>query len=175
MSPQNSAGRLAQMIFLIRGQKVMLDRHLAQLYHVPTGALNRAIKRNRDRFPPDFIFQLTTSEWLNLKCQFGIPSWGGDRALPYAFTEQGVAMLSSVLKSRRAIRVNIAIMRAFVKIRETLALHKDLAVKLQELETRIAGHDAQIQNVFDAIGKLTEAPEQPHRRIGFLPEDKRRS
>ncbi len=115
-------------IYLIRGHKVMLDRDLAELYKVKTGSLNRAINRNKNRFPPDFMFQLTAEEWENLKCQIGTSRWGGDRrALHHVFTEQGVAMLSGILKSERAVNVNIEIMRAFVRLRQMMASNKDLA------------------------------------------------
>jgi hypothetical protein len=130
---------------LLRGQKIMLDHDLAELYGVDTGALNRAVTRNLERFPDDFMFTLTTDEFVNLKCHFGISSgWGGRRTLPYAFTEQGVAMLSSVLRSPRAIQVNITIMRPFVQLRQLLASHADLARKLDELEQK---YDAQFKKV----------------------------
>ena len=127
---------IASKIYLIRGIKVMLDRDLAELYGVETGALNRAVKRNAERFPEDFMFQLTGEEAELLRCQTGIskPGRGGRRYLPYAFSEQGVAMLSSVLNSKRAIEVNIAIMRAFVQLRKTLDSHTELALKLADLE-----------------------------------------
>ena len=152
-------------IFLIRGHKVMLSTHLAALYGVEPRVLVQAVKRNLDRFPADFMFQLTPEEFGNLKSQFVISSWGGlRRAPPYAFTEQGVAMLSSVLRSRRAVRVNIEIMRAFVKLREMLATHKDLARKLEQLERK---YDAQFKVVFDAIRQLMAPPQAKGRRIGF--------
>jgi hypothetical protein len=128
---------IQRSIRLIRGQKVLLDRDLAVLYGVPTKQLNKAISRNPDRFPDDFMFQLTKEEVENLRFQFGTSSWGGHRYQPYAFTEQGVAMLSSVLRSKRAVRMNIRIMRAFVQLREILSTHKELAHKLAELERRI--------------------------------------
>ena len=155
-------------IFLIRGQKVMLSRHLAALYEVEPRALVQAVKRNIERFPSDFMFQLTPEEFGNLKSQIVISSWGGlRRASPYAFTEQGVAMLSSVLRSGRAVRVNIEIMRAFVKLREMLAMHKDLARKLEALERK---YDAQFKVVFDAIRQLMAPPQVKRRRIGFAGE-----
>lgn len=167
--------RIERAIVLIRGQKVMLDRDLATLYGVSTGSLNRAVKRNLDRFPVDFMFQLTEKEAANLRFQFGISSLahGGRRYFPYAFTEQGVAMLSSVLHSKQAIQVNVAIMRAFVRLRETLALHKELARKLTELENKIEGHDTAIQSLFEAIRQLMTPPTEPepepkpHTEIGF--------
>ena len=132
-----------------------------------TGALNRAVQRNAGRFPADFMFQLNAMEWENLKCQIGISRWGGDRALPYAFTEQGVAMLSGVLSSPRAIEVNVAIMRAFVKFREVLGISKELTAKLNELERRVSGQDENIRNVFKAIRSLMEPRTKPKKKIGF--------
>jgi hypothetical protein len=128
--------RIQKAIFLIRGQKVMLDKDLAELYGVSTSVLNKAVTRNIDRFPPDFMFRLTSEEFSDLKFHFGTSSWGGTRKRPRAFTEQGVAMLSSVLRSKRAVQVNIEIMRAFVRLREILASHSELARKLEELEER---------------------------------------
>jgi hypothetical protein len=155
--------RIEKAILLVRGQKVMLDRDLAELYGVETGALNRAVKRNIQRFPEDFMFQITDEEAERLRCQTGISNRGrgGRRYLPYVFTEQGVAMLSSVLNSERAIEVNIAIMRVFVRLREMMATHKELAFKLAELEERLEGHDEQIQNVFEAIRQLMTPPARP--------------
>lgn len=167
-----SAERIEQRIYLIRGQKVMLDSDLAALYGVATFNLNKAVRRNRARFPDDFMFRLSQQEWEDLRFHIGIssaPVWGGRRYAPYAFTEQGVAMLSGVLRSRRAIQVNVAIMRAFVKLRETLALHKELAKKLEGLERKIIHHDAQIQSIFDAIRQLMTPSEKAQRRIGFHP------
>jgi hypothetical protein len=160
---------IEQKIFLIRGLKVMLSNHLAKLYNVETRSLIQAVKRNRDRFPEDFMFQLSEKEFHNLKSQIVISSWGGlRRSLPYAFTEQGVAMLSSVLRSGRAIQVNIAIMRAFVKLREILSAHKELAQKLVELEQKIERHDKEIKGIFEAIRLLmTPAPTRARRKIGF--------
>jgi len=163
-------------IYLIRGQKMMLDKDLAALYGVPTFRLNEQAKRNIDRFPEDFMFRLTKEEWENLKFHFGtsnlksqiaISSWGGTRKLPLAFTEQGVAMLSSVLRSNRAVQVNIAIMRAFVRIRNFLSTHKELAEKFKELEGRVGNHDEQITAIFEAIRQLMEPPERPKKSIGF--------
>jgi hypothetical protein len=160
------AERIEQAILLIRGKKVMLDVDLAALYEVETGVLNRAVKRNMDRFPEDFMFQLTLEETERLRCQNGISKTGrgGRRYLPYVFTEQGVAMLSSVLRSPRAIQVNIEIMRAFVRLREILATHKELARKLAVLEKK---YDEQFKVVFDAIHALMEPAEKPRKKIGF--------
>jgi phage regulator Rha-like protein len=158
--------RIGQKILVIRGQKVMLDLDLAELYGVSTGTLNQTVKRQRERFPEDFMFQLTVEEYEILKSQFVISrGWGGRRFPPYAFTEQGVAMLSSVLNSKRAIQVNIAIMRAFVWLREMLATHADLARKLNALEKK---YDQQFQVVFEAIRQLMTPPKPAkRRRIGF--------
>lgn len=148
----------------------MLDTDLAQLYEVPTKALVRAVKRNTDRFPPDFMFQLDTNESIDLRRQTGTSrSWGGRRYLPYAFTEQGVAMLSSVLRSPRAVSVNVEIMRAFVRLRTTLAEQRDWAVRLDELEAK---YDRQFKVVFDAIRALMTPAAKPARRIGFRAERK---
>ena len=154
-------------IFVIRGHKVMLDFHLAELYGVEAKALKRAIRRNVDRFPHDFMFELTDEEYDILRSQFGTSSWGGRRYSPYAFTEQGVAMLSSVLRSQRAIHVNIEIIRAFVKLREILSTHKELAFKLKQLETKVERHDEELQTIFEAIRQLMSIPEKPKRPIGF--------
>jgi ORF6N domain len=157
-------------IFVIRGVRVMLSTHLAQLYHVEARTLVQAVNRNRRRFPSDFMFQLTTAEWENLKSQFVISSWGGlRRSTPYAFTEQGIAMLSSVLKNSRAVQVNIEIMRAFVRLRQMLASNAELARKLDALEKK---YDAQFKVVFDAIRQLMAPPERKRRKIGFLVEEK---
>lgn len=163
--------QIQNRIYLIRGHKVMLDTDLALLYGVETFNLNKAVKRNFDRFPVDFMFQLTKEEIGRLKFQIGMPKpagRGGRRTLPYAFTGQGVAMLSSVLRSKRAVMVNIAIIRAFVQLREILATHKDLARKLEELEKTLVKHDKQIKSVFRAIHELLEPGALPKRRqIGF--------
>jgi len=154
-------------IFLIRGQKTILDSDLAALYRVPTKVFNQAVKRNLKRFPKDFMFRLTAAETKILKSQFVTSSWGGRRTLPCAFTEQGVAMLSSILNSERAVQVNIAIMRAFVKLREVLTTHRDLAEKIEELEKKYRQHDVKIHTVFDAIREMLQPPLSPKRRIGF--------
>jgi len=154
-------------IFFLRGKKVMLDKDLAVLYGVTTGNLNKSVKRNIDRFPEDFMFQLTKEEFKNLIFHFGTSSWGGIRKLPYAFTENGVAMLSSVLNSERAIKVNIQIMRTFTRLREMLMTHKDLKEKIEAMEKK---YDYQFKIVFDAIKQLLEPLEKPKKRIGFLRE-----
>jgi hypothetical protein len=162
--------RIEQRILLIRGQKIILDRDLAILYQVSTKNLNKAVTRNVDRFLGDFMFQLTEEEFKNLMFQFGTSSWGGTRKLPRAFTEQGVAMLSSVLRSKRAIQVNIEIMRAFVKLRQILASHAGLARKLEELEKK---YDSQFRAVFDAIRQLMAPPAAGQKKIGFQLKEKR--
>ncbi|GIL06684.1 MAG: DNA-binding protein [Betaproteobacteria bacterium] len=179
---------LAQLVFFVRGERVMLDADLALLYGVATGALNRAVQRNVARFPDDFMFRLTADDWENLKCQIGISSsaersparntlrsrivtsisHGGRRGLPYAFTEQGVAMLSSVLRSPRAVEVNIAIMRTFVQLRRLMDSNRELARKIEAMEKK---YDEKFAVVFDAIKQLIAEDEsrkaQPKRRIGF--------
>ena len=157
--------KIERRIYLIRGHKVMLSTDLAELYGVEPKVLVQAVKRNIERFPEDFMLQLTKEEFEILKSQIVTSSWGGiRRATPYAFTEQGVAMLSSVLRSRQAVQVNIAIMRAFVKLREILSTHKALAEKLTELEERVSKHDKEIHAIFDVIRRLM-AP--PTHAIGF--------
>lgn len=157
---------------LVRGQRVLLDSDLAALDGVATGHLNRAVKRNAERFPSDFMFQLTPEDVENLRCQFGISSWGGRRALPPAFTEQGVAMLSSVLKSERAVKVNIAIMRAFVQLRGALEINRELAQKFAQLEKRVGKHDEEIGAIIDAIRPLMAPPANQTREIGFHVKEK---
>jgi hypothetical protein len=157
--------RIERAILLIRGEKVMLSDELAKLYEVEPRVLVQAVKRNLNRFPADFMFQISAEEWKNLKSQSVISSWGGIRTPPYAFTEQGVAMLSSVLNSERAVAVNIGIMRAFVRLRQMLASNAELARKLAALENK---YDAQFKVVFDAIRQLMSPPSEPKRReIGF--------
>lgn len=158
---------IEQKIYFIRGHKVMLDGDLAKLYGVPTKRLNEQVRRNIKRFPPDFMFQLTADEAMFLRSQNATLKTGRGqhlKYLPYAFTEQGVAMLSSALNSERAIEVNILIMRAFVKLREMIASHKDLMKKLDELEKK---YDEQFQVVFEAIRQLMAPPENTNRKIGF--------
>ena len=159
--------RIEKAILLLRRHRIILDRDLAAMYGVPTRDLNKAVSRNLDRFPDDFMLQLTRSEFNDLKFQFGTSSWGGTRKLPRAFTEQGIAMLSSVLRSKRAIHVNIAIMRTFVKLREFASSHKEMAVKLEQLERRVGGHDGQIRSLFEAIRQLMQPAAAKSRRIGF--------
>jgi hypothetical protein len=160
----SAAGRsIERSIHFMRGHKVMLDADLARLYQVPTFRLNEQVKCNRSRFPRDFMFQLTAQEASSLTSQFAISNSarGGRRSRPYAFTEHGVAMRSSVLKSSRAVQVNIAIMRAFVKLGEILSTHHELAKRLEQLEGKFDQHDAQIQEVFDAIRALLAPKPDP--------------
>ena len=160
--------QIEKSILLLRGQKVMLDADLANLYGVDARQLKRQVRRNRDRFPTDFMFELSKEEYDALRRHFGTLKRGEhSKYLPYAFTEQGVAMLSSVLRSKRAVRVNIRIMRAFVKLRELVGAHKELAGKLAELERTVVSHDGHIQSLFQTIRQLMK-PEPPKpRRIGF--------
>ena len=158
--------RIEKAILLVRGQKVLLDRDLAVLYGVETRVLNQAVRRNINRFPPDFMFELTREEIMRIS-QTVISSEIKYSKRVHAFTEQGVAMLSSVLNSEQAIEVNIAIMRVFVRLREMMATQNETAFKLGELEERLDGHDEHIQNIFEAIRQLMTPPEPPRKRIGF--------
>ncbi len=168
MTSPAPAAYIERAILLIRGEKVILDADLAALYGVKTRVLVQAVKRHAERFPPDFMFQLTTEEFALLRSQTVTSrGWGGRRYPPYAFTEQGVAMLSSVLKSPRAIQVNIEIMRAFVRLRRWLSSHAELAQKLADLEAR---YDEQFAVVFEAIRQLMTPPEPRRQKIGFLSE-----
>ena len=158
---------ISSKIFIIRGFKVMLDKDLAELYGVETRVLKQAVKRNNERFPEDFMLSLTNQDVRNLTSQLVISSWGGSRHPPLAFTEQGVAMLSTVLNSKRAIQVNIAIMRAFVRMREILVTNKEFSEKLEIMEEQLAEHDEQFRVVFEAIKQLLKADEKPKKKIGF--------
>jgi len=168
--------QVESIIFLVRGQKVILDRDLAQLYGITTGNLNKAVKRNIDRFPNDFMFQLTPEEYKSLRFRFGIFKKGQhSKYLPYAFTEQGVAMLSSVLRSKRAIEVNIAIMRAFVQLRKMIDSHAELSRKLSDLERKLGDHDEQIQAIFEAIRQLMAPPDNKVKKVGFTVKEKQKA
>ena len=161
------AERILHSIHVLRGERILLDADLADLYQVETRVLVQAVKRNLGRFPGDFMFQLSEKEWADLKSQFVISSsWGGRRTAPYAFTELGVAMLSSVLNSERAIQANISIMRAFTQLRGMLAAHEDLARKMESLERK---YDGQFRVVFEAIRDLMEPPLPARKPIGFQP------
>ena len=165
-----SPEEIVAKIFVFRGKKVMLDNDLASLYGVQTKMLNQAVRRNLSRFPEDFMFRVTEEEVVNLRSQFVTSSsmYGGRRYLPYVFTEQGVAMLSSVLNSPRAIHVNIEIMRTFAKIREMVLSHKELSQKIDEMEQK---YDKNFAIVFDALRQLLAPPEKPKREIGFHVRD----
>jgi hypothetical protein len=163
------AESIASKIYLIRGQKVMLDRDLAELYGVQTKVLKQAVRRNIDRFPLDFMFEISKNEMENLRSQIVTSSWGGLRYLPMAFTEQGVAMLSSVLNSDRAIQVNIQIMRTFSQLRRMLETHNDLKRKIESLEKK---YDENFQIVFEAIKQLFDEEEKPKVKIGYIKEKK---
>jgi hypothetical protein len=164
------ADEVKRRIHQVRGQRVIIDADLAFFYGVGTGELNRAVLRNRDRFPDDFAFVLTREEVANLKCQFGISSLGhgGRRREPRVFTEQGVAMVATVLRSQQAVKVSVALIRAFVQLREMLSTHRELAAKLAELEKKLEGHDTAIGNLFETIRQLLASSEPEHgRKIGF--------
>jgi len=162
--------RIQSMIYVIRGRKVMLDSDLAELYGVSTGRLNEQVKRNIDRFPEDFMFQLTQEEYEILRSQIATSrSWGGRRYPPNAFTEHGAVMLASVLNSDIAVQASIGVVRAFIRLREMLASNKELSRRLDELEAK---YDAQFKEVFKAIRELMEPPEKEQRRIGFRGSDK---
>lgn len=160
---------IGSKIYVIRNTKVMLDKDLAELYEVTTGNLNKAVRRNIKRFPQDFMFQITKEEFNNLIFQIGTSSWGGTRSLPYAFTEQGVAMLSGVLSSDRAIFVNIQIMRIFSKMREMLIDNLSIRLEIEEIKKKLQSQDKNIELVFSYLDELIEKQEnpKPRRKIGF--------
>jgi ORF6N domain-containing protein len=164
---------IVRKIYLIRGQKIMLDEDLAELYEVPTGRLNEQVKRNLDRFPEDFMFQLTEDEFKNLISQFATSSWGGRRKLPFAFTEHGVLMLSSVLNSRRAVAVNIKIMRIYAKMREILMTNQQILLRLEQLERKVGDHGEDIQVIFQYLKRLLTPLKEPRPRIGFRRKDEK--
>ena len=163
---------IVSKILYLRGEKVLLDRDLARLYGVETKVLKQAVRRNIERFPKDFMFELSKEEFENLRSQTVTSSWGGARYVPMAFTEQGVAMLSSVLRSSRAIEVNIAIMRAFVQLRESFASNKEIEKKLKELENHLEKHEEDIKLIFEAIRQLMESPKEKRKKIGFTAREK---
>jgi hypothetical protein len=169
LSPtQVAENNIVDKIYIIRGQKVMLDKDLAEMYRVEVRVLNQSVKRNIIRFPEDFMFQLTDEEWQNLKSQFVTSSWGGARKLPFVFTEQGVAMLSSILNSETAILVNIQIIRVFTKMKQLLIDNKELFIKIEKLEKQLMGHDEDLKNIFIILKKLLQNPETVQRKpIGF--------
>lgn len=159
-------------ILYIRGQKVMLDEDLAKLYRVETKRLNEQVKRNIDRFPKDFMFQLTHKEFSNLKSQFATSSWGGNRKIPLAFTEHGILMLSGILNSKVAIKVNVRIIRIFIKMREMMLTHKDILLKLEQLEKDVTNNTKDIQVIFQYVKQLLNPPSPPRRKIGFIQDDR---
>jgi len=165
--PTVSEETIVEKIYIIRGQKVMLDRDLAEMYGVEVKRLNQAVKRNTSRFPEDFMFQLNQDEFQNLKSQFVTSSWGGIRKLPYAFTEQGVAMLSSVLNSETAIQVNIQIIRLFTKMKQLILDNKDLWMKIEKIEQHLLKNDEEIKTVFAYLKKLLIQENKPRNPIGF--------
>jgi ORF6N domain len=163
--------KISDKIYLLRGKRVMFDFDLAAMYGVETKHLKRQVRRNMERFPEDFMFQLSTSELNILRSQIGTSSWGGLRYSPYAFTEQGVAMLSSILNSASAIQVNIQIIRVFTRMRELISTHKDILLKLEKQlmghDKRLKDHEHDIQLIFGALKELSNPPEKPRKRIGF--------
>ena len=168
--------KIMNKIYLIRGKKVMLDRDLAELYEIETKQLKRAVKRNINRFPEDFMFELTTGEFNNLRSQFGTSSWGGSRYLSMAFTEHGVIMLASVLNSERAVQMNIRIVRIFTRMREMLNTHKGVLQKLEKIEQKLAEHDDQILVIFKYLKQLEQSKKQEldyqnRKRVGFKRKD----
>ena len=160
-------------VYYIRGNKVMLDEELAALYEVSTKRLNEQVKRNMKRFPDDFMFQLTMQEFNDLKSQFATSSWGGRRTAPYAFTEHGVLMLSSILTSERAVSVNIRIMRIYTKMRKMIFTHKDILIQLEKIEKKVMGHDEDIQLIFNYFRQLLKIQKEPRPRIGFRRQDEK--
>jgi phage regulator Rha-like protein len=174
---KNELAKIKKMIYEIRGHQVMLDEDLAKIYQVETGALNRAVKRNIERFPPNFMFQLTKEEYENLICQFGISSWGGRRKLPYAFTEHGVVMLSSVLNSKIAAKINMAVINAFIEMRhyalakpdtntQIAELRKLLMLHIENNDNKFSEYDKTIRQIVQVLNNLIEQP-KPAKRIGF--------
>jgi hypothetical protein len=162
---------IEKKIYLIRGHKVMLDRDLAGLYGIGTRDLNKAVTRNLDRFPEDFMLKLNKDEFNSLMFQIGTSKRGGTRKMPRAFTEQGIAMLSSVLKSKKSVQINIMIMRAFVKLRQLISSHRELARRIEELEKRYSRHELEITTVFKLLKQIMAPPQdKPVKRIGFLNE-----
>ena len=158
---------LSARILQIRGQRVLLDADLAELYEVATKRLNEQVKRNADRFPADFMFQLTPEEFTDLKSQYATSSWGGRRKLPFAFTEHGAIMAASVLNSRRAVETSVYVVRAFVQLRELLSSQKVLAEQVTKLERRVSHHDQSLTEIIDALRALMERPSPAKRSIGF--------
>lgn len=165
---------IIEKIYFIRGVKVMLDKDLAEMYGVEVKVLNQSVKRNITRFPQDFMFQLSIEEWKNLKSQFVTSSYGGIRKLPYAFTEQGVAMLSSVLRSERAIQVNIQIIRVYTRMKQILFDNKDLWLKIEQIEQALIKKDEEVKAIFNILKELLMQEQKPRNEIGFLANRKER-
>lgn len=159
--------KILNKIYMVRETKVMLDFDLAELYSVETKQLKRQVRRNMERFPKDFMFEITKNEFENLRSQIGTSSWGGIRYMPMAFTEQGVSMLSSVLNSPTAIAVNIRIIRVFAKMKEMLLTHKDILLKLEKIENKVNMHDENIQMIFEALKQLLNPPPKPRNKIEY--------
>lgn len=169
-----SEGEIVNKIHIIRGQKVMLDKDLADMYDVEVKRLNEAVRRNNTRFPYDFMFQLSVVEWNNLKTQIATSSWGGVRKLPFVFTEQGVAMLSSVLRSERAIQVNIQIIRVYTKMKHLLLDNKELWLKIEKIEQALIKKDDEVLAIFNALKNLLVQAEKPRTPVGFkIPKKKK--
>lgn len=156
-------------IYEVRGMKVMIDEDLAELYDIKTKRLNEQVKRNKERFPEDFMFQLTENEWLKMRSQNATSTWGGRRTLPYVFTEHGVLMLSSVLNNQRAISVNIQIMRVFTRIRKLISTNQEIMQKLEQHEHKVGRHDEDVQAIFGYLKRLLHPESPPRKRIGFKP------
>ena len=177
--PATPVARIAESVLLIRSQKVLLDADLAAIYGVETRRLNEQVRRNRERFPADFIFELTPEEFANLKSQFATSSWGGRRKLPMAFTEHGAIMAATILNSPRSVEISVYVVRAFVELRELLAGNRELAQRLDELESRIEhkleSHDQAIAGILNAIRELMKPPQTKQRPIGFVtPSEKKK-
>jgi len=169
---QVAAARIEQHIYIVRGQRVILDADLAELYAIPTKQLNRAVLRNRERFPDDFMFQLDDEEFENLRCQFGTSSqWGGRRYPPYAFTEHGAIMAANVVRSKEAVQMSLYVVRVFIKLREMMASNQKLAAQFAELERQVEKHDKALVSVVQAIKQLLEPPKPKKKRsMGFISE-----
>ena len=167
MTLKTDIEKIDSLIRVLRGKNVMLDSDLAKLYHVETKQLKRAVQRNLKRFPNDFMFQLDRQEFINLRCQIGTSSYGGARYLPLAFTEQGVAMLSTVLNSDRAIIMNISIMRAFVQMRHITVSSRELALEIDKIKTRLDKHDKNTEIIYESLDRLLNFPAPPVKKIGF--------
>jgi hypothetical protein len=164
-----SAEQLASRILVVRGRRVILDQHLAELYGVPTRRLNEQVRRNAGRFPPEFVIALTNQEVADLKSQFATSSWGGKRRLPLVFTEHGAVMAATVLNSRKAVEMSVFVVRAFLQMRDALGAHREIARRLDQLTRKAGAHDEAILQILQALRHLTQPEEMPkRRRIGFV-------